>query len=147
LEEIESLDDNLVMIDKGRVAYAGDLDDLRKIWERPVIELRFADVRAASAARRVLCGPEIELLSGDAPDVVVVATSLPTGAVVGELGELLASVTSLTQRRMPLRQLLLLAYQRAPGFARRQARSDDNGAPSSEVAPVPEPAVGPGASS
>ena len=144
LEEIESLDDNLVMIDGGRVAYAGDLDDLRKIWERPVIELRFASAEAAATARCVLRRPEMELLSNESPEVVAVATSLPTGAVLGELSELLGSVTSLNQHRMPLRELLLLAYQRAPSFARRQPRPVDDDPPSPVVTPVPEPAVVPG---
>jgi ABC-2 type transport system ATP-binding protein len=113
LEEIESLDDNLVMIDQGRVAYSGDLDELRRIWEQPVLELEFSDDVSARQARDALAGLEVQLLPSEGTGVAV-ATALPAGVVLAELGGLVSSVTKLNQRRMPFRELLLLAYQRAP---------------------------------
>ena len=113
LEEIESLDDNLVMIDEGRVAYSGDLDALRAIWEQPVLELTFGDPDAAQRARDILAVLDMELLPSEATSVVI-ATTLPTGKVLSELGDLLTGIVELNQRRMPLRDLLLLAYERAP---------------------------------
>jgi ABC-2 type transport system ATP-binding protein len=130
LEEIESLDDNLVMIDQGRIAYAGDLDELRKIWEQPVVELTFGGPKQALLASQRLVRPGIELLRIEGATIAV-ATALSTGAVLSALGDLVPELTDLTQQRMPLRELLLLAYQRAPKASRSR--------PDIEVIPsVPE---------
>ena len=118
LEEIESLDDNIVMVDHGRVVYSGDLDELRRIWEQPIIELSFAGVEAARSARARLQRPEMELLPSADEATVVVATSLPAGVVLGYVGDQLVNVDSLNERRMPLRDLLLLAYERQPGYGK-----------------------------
>jgi len=116
LEEIESLDDNIVMVDHGRVVYSGDLDELRRIWEQPILELAFTDVEAATLARARLDRPEMELLPSADEATVVLATSLPAGVVLGFIGDQLINVDSLNERRMPLRDLLLLAYERQPGY-------------------------------
>jgi ABC-2 type transport system ATP-binding protein len=131
LEEIESLDDNLVMIDQGRVAYAGDLDELRKIWEQPVVELTFTGPAQALSASRRLVRPGIELLRIEGP-AITVSTAVPTGAVLVGLGDLLPELSGLVQQQMPLRELLLLAYQRAPKLSRSQSDV-------AEIPSAPEP--------
>jgi ABC-2 type transport system ATP-binding protein len=133
LEEIESLDDNLVMVDNGRVVYCGDLDDLRRIWEQPVLELQFSDVEAARLASAALRRPNMELLPAE-ENCVVLATSEPAGVVLAHLGALLMNVISLNERRMPLRELLLLAYERVPMQVNPKARMVEEA-----VAPLPVP--------
>ena len=39
LEEIEALGSNVVLLDKGRIRYQGNLDGLRARWQRPFVEL------------------------------------------------------------------------------------------------------------
>lgn len=50
LEEIEALRDRLLLLDRGRVVYSGDLDALRSRWTRPIVEVQLVDEEAAGLA-------------------------------------------------------------------------------------------------
>lgn len=105
LEEIEALDDNVVLLDRGRLVYWGALDQLRALWERPRIEITFDSwaARAAARERLLASGAEVD----ESKDLgLAVTASVPVGVVLGRLGEHLASVVSVEQSRMPLRDLL-----------------------------------------
>lgn len=62
LEEIEALGENVVLLDKGRIRYQGDLDHLRAQWQRPVVELEFKTEDAAAIAARTLAASGAEVI-------------------------------------------------------------------------------------
>jgi len=105
LEEIEALDDNVVLLDRGKLVYWGALDRLRSLWERPRIEIVFDSPANAEAAHRRLAASGAEVLEVGATELAV-TSSVPVGVVLGNLGEHLAAVVSVNQSRLPLRDLL-----------------------------------------
>ena len=50
LEEIEALQSHALLLDGGRVRYAGDLEELRAAWERPTVELVMSGPEASARA-------------------------------------------------------------------------------------------------
>jgi ABC-2 type transport system ATP-binding protein len=110
LEEIEALRSQALLLDRGRVKYAGDLDDLRTQWDTPELELVFTDALTAqlAAADLVRHGLEVRV---DGP-AVGCRPSGPggVGAVLARLGPLTASVQHVREIPMPLRDLVAKVY-------------------------------------
>lgn len=112
LEEIEALQSQALLMDKGRVKYSGDLDSLRREWERPRLELAFARADVAGHAA-------VELVA-QGFDVTVEETSVfcqlthkdRVGAVLAAVGPLAASIQHLRETPMPLRDLIAQVYSR-----------------------------------
>jgi ABC-2 type transport system ATP-binding protein len=107
LEEIEALHDNVVLLDRGKLVYHGDLDSLRRLWERPRIQLRFKGEQAAIQAAALLTSAGVELLTAKYPTLTV-APSVKIGALMGLLGSRADTLTAITESRMPLRELLTM---------------------------------------
>lgn len=106
LEEIEALHDDVLLLDRGRRVYRGNLDELRVAWDRPRTELHFGHQRAANDCAAILANdPEIELLPS-ASAIVIVATTLRTGEVLGRLNSLATDIVSVRESRISLRELL-----------------------------------------
>jgi ABC-2 type transport system ATP-binding protein len=111
LEEIEALRSNVVLLDRGQVRYAGDLDDLRHEWADTLLELRFATASAAlaAAADLVARGVETEIHEG-----VALRCRLPerdrTGSALAGLCDLLPQVCRIRELPVPLRDLIAHIY-------------------------------------
>jgi ABC-2 type transport system ATP-binding protein len=106
LEEIEALHDHVLLLDRGHIVHEGDLNTLRKQWEKPRLHLHFATQPSADAAvARIHAMVGAELVSTEERDVVV-ATELPTGRFLDLLGGQLAEVDSIEKVRMSLGELL-----------------------------------------
>jgi ABC-2 type transport system ATP-binding protein len=112
LEEIEVLHSYAVLLDRGRVRYTGDLDELRRTWERPGLELVLATEPAA-----VRLGADLVATGIDTSvEGCTVRCRLSADAAVGDLllslGDRLREVRSVREVPMPLRELIARVYAR-----------------------------------
>lgn len=105
VEEIEALHDNVVLLDRGHLIHHGDLDTLRDLWERPVLELRIAHAKGHAIAARLRRVRGVRLLAAD-EDRIELSTSLGTGKLMSSLDGQLTHVLSVKERRAPLREIL-----------------------------------------
>jgi ABC-2 type transport system ATP-binding protein len=106
VEEIEALKDNLILLDKGRVLYRGDLETVRREWEQPRFRIVFADEGVAAAGADRL-GSAVDCLAVVREGARLVASMRPgsTGPLAA-LGDLVPSVTTVLQDPMPLGELM-----------------------------------------
>lgn len=106
LDEVEALNDDIVLMDKGRAVYQGDIDTFRKVWEEPRLEIQFANGDASTRGARVLGAIDgVEVVDVDTT-VVTVATSLGVGRLFALSSEELAGIVTVRESKMPLRSLL-----------------------------------------
>lgn len=106
LEEIEALEHNIVLLDRGKVVYAGDLESMRSIWDQPRVEITFADAESAQGAASLVAGlADVEVLAVDGLSVTF-STSANMGRLLSMLNGRLSQVTSVKESRVPLRELL-----------------------------------------
>jgi ABC-2 type transport system ATP-binding protein len=110
LEEIEALGSNVILLDRGRIRYHGDLDRLRGQWQRPHVELEFAtrELAGAAASRIVADGFDVQV------DDVRLACHLGSGSTTGQLlwtlGPLAAQLVHVREQPTPLRDILTQMY-------------------------------------
>ncbi|WP_319460322.1 ABC transporter ATP-binding protein [Micromonospora sp. RTP1Z1] len=112
LEEIEALRSKALLLDSGRMRYSGDLDSLRREWERPELELVLDD---SPTAHLIADGLLAQGIPVDVDGVTV--RCRPTGsdrvgAVLAQLGPLANSIRHVREIPMPLRDLIAQVYQR-----------------------------------
>jgi ABC-2 type transport system ATP-binding protein len=111
LEEIEALQSKALLLDQGKVKYAGDLDSLRQEWERPELELELADEPAAAAVADLLRAQNLDVST----DGLVVRCRPgrydKVGAVLARLGPLTQSIEHVREIPMPLRDLIAQVYR------------------------------------
>jgi ABC-2 type transport system ATP-binding protein len=112
LEEIEALGSNVVLLDRGRIRYHGDLGSLRDQWQRPAVQLEFEaeSVAGAACARLERAGVEVQHTG------VQLECRLPsgstTGAMLRALGELADDLLHVREEPVPLRDILAEMYSR-----------------------------------
>ncbi len=104
LEEIEELQERVMVLHHGRVAFQGDLGRLRKTWSRPVFEVAFDPSETAVAARAVLMSAGFDLQYSDNGAFSVLSNT--AGSLIEALGPLSGRLRSLDQRRMTLLEVL-----------------------------------------
>lgn len=118
LEEIEALQDQVAVLDRGRVVYHGDLGKFRRRYSLPTLELRFSSLGSALRAQEALGGVKrVEVVdAGDAVRIEVHSVT-DAGAVLARLGGLVEQVVGVTERQLPLRDLLhdLVGGAKEPG--------------------------------
>lgn len=114
LEEIEALQSHVVLLDKGQVRFDGDLDALRRAWDRPRIEVRFSTPEGAQDAVGLVRSAGVGEAESVAEGVVLLAPlgDATVGRVMDALGPLLAGVTDIREIRTPLRDVLAEMYLR-----------------------------------
>lgn len=109
LEEIEALHAHVILLDRGRIRYQGDLDDLRRDWDRPLVDLEFRTAGAARAAGALLGVDAAE------PDGLSLRCRLEPQATTGDLlvrlGDLSGEILHVREAAIPLRDLLAQLYQ------------------------------------
>ncbi|MFN2557305.1 MAG: ABC transporter ATP-binding protein [Nitriliruptorales bacterium] len=110
LEEIEALHSHVALLDRGRIRYKGDLEELRRQWDRPQVEVAFSSGVAARRASQLL-GPHGHVTHVHLTEV---ACSPNPGVTTGDLLRALAPVMNdirhIRERPIPLRELLAKIY-------------------------------------
>jgi ABC-2 type transport system ATP-binding protein len=106
LEEIDALRDNVMFLDHGRLVHWGHLDSLRSMWEAPRLIMTFREAHAAEHAAKIL--EQLPHVSLDRVEgaAVIVAAEVDAGELLVHLDSLISDLVSVTEARMPLRDLL-----------------------------------------
>jgi ABC-2 type transport system ATP-binding protein len=110
LEEIEALQSNALLLDRGRVKYSGDLESLRREWERPELEFGLDDPQTANQVAELLHGQGVSV-TVDGVNVRC-RPSEGVGSVLTKLGPLTPLVRHVRETPMPLRDLIAEVYKR-----------------------------------
>jgi ABC-2 type transport system ATP-binding protein len=110
LEEIEALQSHALLMDRGRVKYAGDLDNLRREWERPRLELVFTDSAVARHAAVELIAQGLDVTVDEMSVRCRLKAKDGVGEVLAGLGSLVASIHHVREIPMPLRDLIAQVY-------------------------------------
>ncbi len=110
LEEIEALQSQALLLDRGRIKYSGDLDSLRRKWETPQLELVFGDAEAAQHATQYLVGEGLEISADGLTVRCRLTGSGGVGAVLAGLGPAASSIQHVREIPMPLRDLIAKLY-------------------------------------
>jgi ABC-2 type transport system ATP-binding protein len=111
LEEIEALQSQALLMDRGRVKYAGDLDSLRTEWETPQLELVFGEAETARQAAVELIALGVDVAADGVRLTCRQRSHGKVGAILAGLGPLAASVQHVREIPMPLRDLIAQVYQ------------------------------------
>ncbi|HSM01062.1 MAG TPA: ABC transporter ATP-binding protein [Acidimicrobiia bacterium] len=121
LEEIEALQSHVVLLDQGKVRYDGDLEALRKTWDRHRIEVQFSTAERALEAARLIGNAGIGTADRvDEGTVLLTPTDdVSVGRMIAELGPLLAAVVYVREIRTPLRDVLAGMYRRRESSSHR----------------------------
>jgi ABC-2 type transport system ATP-binding protein len=113
LEEIEALQSQALLMDGGRVKYAGDLDSLRRQWDRPELELVWIDAEAARQAALRLKEQGLDIVADGVSVRCRLGAGDRVGSVVAGLGPLTSAIEHVREIPMPLRDLIARVY--SPG--------------------------------
>jgi ABC-2 type transport system ATP-binding protein len=106
LDEVEMLNDQVLLLDRGHVVHNGTLDSMMSSFRRPRIEVVFEDPASAESAARSLEGvTAIEEVSVEAASVVL-KTGLSLARIVTELSEHGAQMVSIGHTQPKLRDVL-----------------------------------------
>lgn len=111
LEEIEALQSQALLMDRGRVKYAGDLDSLRTEWETPQLELVFGEAETARQAAVELIALGVDVTVDGAHLTCRQRSKGKVGAILAGLGSLAASVRHVREIPMPMRDLIAQVYK------------------------------------
>lgn len=117
LEEIEALHSHVVLLDKGRVRYDGDLDELRAMVDRQQFEISFASEDAARRAEGLVTQAglgEASLGEDGLMLSVVGATEMRAGTVLTALQPVMDDVIKVSETQRPLRDILADMYREQP---------------------------------
>lgn len=116
LEEIEALHAHAILLDKGQVRYDGDLDTLRRDWERIRVDLTFTSADTAHWATTIIEGQQLGQVNGTgSPQVeVTLAPDVSTGALLHRLSDRIGDLTHISESQTPLRDILAQMYQGSP---------------------------------
>ncbi len=107
LEEIEALGENVMLLNKGRLVFRGDMETLRDNWDRPQIHIRFEGKDAAVKAASLLKEAKgVEIIDLD-PPLVRARSEAGTAGIFSALDGQISSIRSLQQTRTPLREVLV----------------------------------------
>jgi ABC-2 type transport system ATP-binding protein len=115
LEEIESLHSRVVLLDKGRIRYDGDLDTLRERLDRPCLEVQFTRPDIAEMATSAVLASRLAASVTRQDDTVriILEHDVPAGSVLTELGSMIPDITHVDEVQRPLRDLLTEIYDTA----------------------------------
>ena len=106
VEEIDSLHENVVMLDRGHLVYWGDLDSLRYLWSGTHLEIVFAGEReAVRVAERMRAVSGVELLIVEPPNVTL-TSQMGVGELLALLDGELQAVKTLRDSPISLREIL-----------------------------------------
>lgn len=116
LEEIETLDSRVLLLDEGRVRYDGRLDDLRRVWDKPTFEIGFRTTASADAAAETLRNAGFGNVSRSDGSVTFGLENGVTHAdVLSRLRDQIEDMTDLRETRRPLQTVLAELYRSKEG--------------------------------
>ncbi len=125
LEEIEALQARVILLDRGRIRYDGDLETLRDRLDRPCLEFQFSGpesaqraIAAVDAAETTTVGTLVE------PDTVrfILDRETTPGTVLTRFESILPEIIHMAEVQRPLRDLLAEIY----GVGETQQRGAGN---------------------
>lgn len=117
LEEIEALHSHVVLLDKGRVRYDGNLDELRAMVDRQQLEIRFTTTEAAARGLTLVTDAQLgeTSISDDGLGLGVLGSDeMRTGTVLAALKPVLEDVIDVAETQRPLRDILADMYREGP---------------------------------
>lgn len=109
LDEIEALRSRVVLMDRGLIAYDGDLDALSAHSRRRSVNLRFATANDRTQAElHLLSLPGVELIKNPdlGPTETAAFTDMAVGTLVARLDGFLDGLLAIEEARLPLRDLI-----------------------------------------
>lgn len=107
LEEIEALRDNVLLLDRGRVVFWGNLDDVKSVAEHKVYEVLCLDFAAAREVTRILRARASFATEVSQRDSLVVVPAIGGSlADVGWLADVERFVESISLRTLSLRETI-----------------------------------------
>jgi ABC-2 type transport system ATP-binding protein len=113
LDEIESLSENILLLDKGKVRFHGNLDHLRSIYDGNTARVSFSSPAAAQAAfSSVAAENDAEVQLSD--DVIQVSPRESVGAVIVAMGGLAEGIAKVEEPKTSLMELLARMYGTEP---------------------------------
>jgi ABC-2 type transport system ATP-binding protein len=116
LEEIETLDSRVLLLDEGRVRYDGRLDDLRRVWDKPTFQIGFRTTASADAAAHTLRTAGFGSVSQSDGSVTFALDNGVTHAdVLSQLRDQIEDMTDLRETRRPLQTVLAELYRSKEG--------------------------------
>jgi ABC-2 type transport system ATP-binding protein len=106
LDEVELLDDQVVLLDRGHVVYSGDLDTMLAHAKRPVVEIQFDEEAIAESCSSIL--GRLAGVDGVESDgsLLAVTTELPMGIIIKELNGHVDHINSIGRTEHRLRDVL-----------------------------------------
>jgi ABC-2 type transport system ATP-binding protein len=106
LDEVELLDDQVVLLDRGHVVYSGDLDTMLAHAKRPVVEIQFDEEAVAESCSSIL--GRLAGVDGVESDgsLLAVTTELPMGIIIKELNGHVDHINSIGRTEPRLRDVL-----------------------------------------
>jgi ABC-2 type transport system ATP-binding protein len=113
LEEIEVLHDHVLLLDRGRVLYRGNLDSLRQVWQRPLTEVTFRTRESAEAAATHLQSVGNTVFPGTDDQSIVIDTAEGLGQVLDKLAPDVTSVIAARTVTLGMRDLLTEVVSRS----------------------------------
>lgn len=123
LEEIEALGSNVVLLDAGRIRYQGNLDRLRRHWQRPIVELEFPTRHAAAKAAGVLDGTGVEVERAGVRLICHLTSGSTTGDLLRWLDHRAHELVHVREVPTPLRDILAQIYSGARPVRFEEVRS------------------------
>ena len=112
LEEIETLDSRVLLLDEGRVRYDGRLEDLRRIWDKPSFQIDFRTNASADAAARSLQEAGFDGVSAiDGTVSFALGDGVTHADLLTRLRDQLEDMTNLRETRRPLQTVLAELYK------------------------------------
>jgi ABC-2 type transport system ATP-binding protein len=112
LEEIEALRSNALLLDQGKVKYNGDLDGLRREWDRPELEFVVDDPPMAHHLAQALMAQGLAATVDGVSVRSRPAGDDRVGTVLARLGPLTGSIRHIREIPVPLRDLIAQVYKR-----------------------------------
>jgi ABC-2 type transport system ATP-binding protein len=113
LEEIEALHSHVLLLDRGRIRYDGDLDELRDMVDRQQLEIEFRTDEGARQARKLIenagLGESMAVEGGLL--TAALSSNISTGDVLATLEPVVGDVLHLREVERPLRDILADMYR------------------------------------
>lgn len=106
LEEIEALKDNVVLLDRGSVAFAGDLEQVRGEWQVPCYKLTFGSASMAERAAALIVASERVQSCVPEDNSVSVTWDVVPGQLLSVVAAHIEDLVSFEVSRLSLRDLL-----------------------------------------
>jgi ABC-2 type transport system ATP-binding protein len=123
LEEIETLHSRVLLMDRGRIRFDGKLDDLRRLWERPMLEIQFRAPEAVAAASASLAGAGLGVeANGDGLLTCELGQGVAHADVLVLLQGQIEDIVQFREIRRPLQAVLADLYASDPDPGEKDAR-------------------------